>query len=81
MREDRKGTFFCASGEAAAFDQRDDVGMGAVFVLFLRWPDLYHQVYVACGLIALLGAAAIIGFPHLHEGKARYRLVLEHDLN
>jgi FSR family fosmidomycin resistance protein-like MFS transporter len=61
------------------------VGMGAVFVLFLRWPDLYHEVYVVCGLIALLGAAAIIGFPHLHEGKAiaaqmpRQRIVIRRD--
>jgi MFS family permease len=46
------------------------VGTAAVLLLFLKWPDLYHEVYVACGLIALLGAAAIVGFPHLHEGKA-----------
>ena len=45
------------------------VGMTAVMLLFLRWPDAYHEVYVVCGLIALLGAAAIVGFPHLHEGK------------
>ena len=45
------------------------VGMTAVMLLFLVWPDIYREVYVACGLIALLGAAAIVGFPHLHEGK------------
>ena len=45
------------------------VGTGAVMLLFLAWQDAYTQVYVACGLIALLGAAAIVGFPHLHEGK------------
>ena len=45
------------------------VGTAAVLLLFLQWPDLFHEVYVACGVIALLGAAAIIGFPHLHEGR------------
>ena len=45
------------------------VGTGAVMLLFLVWQDAYIQVYVACGFIALLGAAAIVGFPHLHEGK------------
>jgi MFS family permease len=61
------------------------VGMAVVFVLFLRWPDLYHEVYVVCGVIALFGAAAIIGFPHLHEGKAiaaqmpRQRIVVRRD--
>jgi predicted MFS family arabinose efflux permease len=45
------------------------VGMAAVLLLFLKWTDLYTEVYVACGVIALLGAVAIVGFPHLHEGK------------
>jgi MFS family permease len=45
------------------------IGMGAVFLLFLRWTDLYKEVYVACGVIALLGAVAVIGFPHLHDGE------------
>ena len=45
------------------------IGMAAVFLLFLRWTDLYAEVYVACGVIALLGAAAIVGFPHLHDGR------------
>jgi MFS family permease len=61
------------------------VGMTAVMLLFLRWPDVYHEVYVVCGLIALLAAAAIVGFPHLHEGKAikaqlpRQRIVVKRD--
>jgi predicted MFS family arabinose efflux permease len=61
------------------------VGMAAVLLLFLRWTDLYAEVYVACGVIALLGAGAIIGFPHLHEGKAvaaqmpRQRIVIRRD--
>jgi MFS family permease len=45
------------------------VGMAAVLLLFLRWTDLYAEVYVACGVIALLGAAAVVGFPHLHDGR------------
>ena len=45
------------------------VGMVAVLLLFLRWTDLYAEVYVACGVIALLGAAAVVGFPHLHDGR------------
>jgi MFS family permease len=61
------------------------VGTAAVLVLFLEWPGIYHEVYVACGLIALLGAAAIVGFPHLHEGKPvkaqmpRQRFVVRRD--
>ena len=61
------------------------VGMAAVFLLFLRWSDLYAEVYVACGVIALLGAAAIIGFPHLHDGRLiaaqmpRQRIVVRRD--
>ncbi len=61
------------------------VGMATVFVLFLRWPDLYHEVYVVCGVIALLGAVAIVGFPHLHEGRPieaqlpRQRVVVRRD--
>lgn len=45
------------------------VGTGAVMLVFLAWQDAYAGVYVACGLIAVLGAAAIVGFPHLHEGR------------
>jgi len=45
------------------------VGTAAVLLLFLKWPDAYHEVYVVCGFIALLGAVAIFGFPHLHDGK------------
>jgi MFS family permease len=45
------------------------VGTAAVLLVFLRWPHAYHEVYVVCGLIALVGAAAIFWFPHLHEGK------------
>jgi MFS family permease len=61
------------------------VGMAVVLVLFLEWPDLYHEVYVVCGVIALLGAAAIVGFPHLHEGRPievqlpRQRFVMRRD--
>jgi MFS family permease len=61
------------------------VGTAAVLLLFLKWPDLYHEVYVVCGFIALLGAAAIFGFPHLHEGKPikaqmpRQRVVFRRD--
>jgi MFS family permease len=46
------------------------VGTAAVLLVFLKWPHAYHEVYVVCGFVALLGAVAIIGFPHLHEGKA-----------
>ncbi len=45
------------------------VGTAAVLLVFLKWPHAYHEVYVVCGFIALLGAVAIVGFPHLHEGK------------
>ncbi len=61
------------------------VGTAAVLLVFLKWPDAYHEVYLVCGFIALLGAAAIVGFPHLHEGKPlaaqmpRQRLVLTRD--
>ena len=61
------------------------VGTSAVLLVFLVWPDAYHEVYLACGFIALLGAAAIVGFPHLHEGKPikaqmpRQRIVFRRD--
>ncbi len=45
------------------------VGMTGVFFIFLKWPQLFHEVFVVCGVVALLGAAAIAGFPHLHEGR------------
>jgi MFS family permease len=45
------------------------VGTATVLLVFLRWPAAYHEVFWVCGFIALLGAAAIVGFPHLHEGK------------
>jgi MFS family permease len=45
------------------------VGMAAVLLLFLAWPDAYREVYAVCGVIAMVGAAAIVGFPHLHEGR------------
>ena len=44
------------------------VGTATVLLVFLRWPA-YHEVFWVCGFIAFLGAAAIIGFPHLHEGR------------
>jgi len=45
------------------------VGTAVVLLVFLVWPSAYHEVYLVCGFIALLGAVAIVGFPHLHEGK------------
>jgi len=60
------------------------VGTAAVLVIFLRWPDAYHPVYLACGVMAVLGALAILGFPHLHEGRPiaaqlpRQRIVFRH---
>ena len=61
------------------------VGTAAVVLVFLVWPAAYHEVYLVCGFIALLGAAAILGFPHLHEGKPiaaqlpRQRIVITRD--
>ena len=61
------------------------VGTAAVLLVFLAWPHAYHAVYLVCGFIALLGAAAIVGFPHLHEGKPieaqlpRQRIVFTRD--
>ena len=61
------------------------VGTAAVLLVFLKWPAAYHEVYLACGFVALLGAAAIVGFPHLHEGKPidaqlpRQRIVFRRD--
>jgi MFS family permease len=61
------------------------VGTAVVMLVFLRWPAAYHEVYLACGAIALLGAVAILGFPHLHDGKPiaaqmpRQRLVFRRD--
>jgi MFS family permease len=46
------------------------VGTTGVLLVFLVLPHAYHEVYLACAFVALLGAAAMIGFPHLHEGKS-----------
>lgn len=61
------------------------VGMAAVLVVFLKWPQVYLEVYVVCGFIALLGGIVIAGFPHLHEGRSvkaplpRQRFVINRD--
>lgn len=61
------------------------VGTAAILLVFLAWPNAYHAVYLVCGFVALLGAAAIVGFPHLHDGKPiaaqlpRQRIVFTRD--
>jgi MFS family permease len=61
------------------------VGTATVLFLFLKWPNAYHEVFVVCGFVAVLGAVAIVGFPHLHEGRAikaqmpRQRIVFRRD--
>jgi MFS family permease len=57
-------------GRMAGFQQAGSlVGTCAILLVFLIWSNAYHGVYLACGFIALIGAALIAGFPHLHEGK------------
>jgi MFS family permease len=61
------------------------VGTATILLVFLAWPHAYHPVFLVCGFVALLAAAAIFGFPHLHEGKPieaqmpRQRMVFTRD--
>jgi len=45
------------------------IGTSTILLVFWVWPNAYHPVYLVCGLLALVGAAAIVGFPHLLEGR------------
>ena len=57
-------------GRMAGFQQAGTlVGTAAILLVFLVWANAYHGVYLVCGLISLVAAALIAGFPHLHEGK------------
>lgn len=61
------------------------VGTAIILLVFIVWPHAYHAVYLVCGFIALLAAAAIFGFPHLHDGQPieaqlpRQRIVFARD--
>lgn len=55
----------------AAFQGGTFVALAMVFVLFhFKWLS-FRPTFVILGAVALVGAVAIVGFPHLHEGKVR----------
>ncbi len=61
------------------------LAMAAVFLAFhYDWAS-YRATFVACGLLALMAAVAIVRFPHLHNGEvqaqaaAREPIVLRRD--
>lgn len=45
------------------------VATAAILFVFLLAPSAYRPVFIVLGLIAIVGATTMIGFPHLHEGK------------
>ena len=55
----------------AAFQGGTFVALAMVFTLFhFKWLS-FRPTFVILGAVALVGAVAIVGFPHLHEGKVR----------
>jgi len=67
--QDRSGAVL---GQMGAFIQAGTfVAYAMVLVTFLfHWLN-YRSTFVILGIIAVLGGAAILGFPHLHEGQVR----------
>ncbi len=67
--ESRSGSIL---GKMAAFGQ---VGTFAalimVFVIFYFDLMSYQTTFIILGVVALIGAAAIVRFPHLHDGELR----------
>ena len=55
----------------AAFQGGTFVALAMVFMLFhFKWLS-FRPTFVILGVVALIGGLAIVGFPHLHEGKVR----------
>lgn len=57
-------------GRMTGFQQAGSlVATSAMALIFLEWKNAYHPIFVVCGFMALLGGAAVLAFPHLHEGQ------------
>jgi len=46
------------------------VGTAIILFVFLFGLSSFHPVFLVLGGISLIGALAIVGFPHLHEGRS-----------
>ncbi len=73
-------------GKMAAYVQGGALaGTAIILFIFLFKLSSFHPVFLALGAISLIAAAAIVSFPHLHQGKpskavlAQRRLVLRRD--
>jgi predicted MFS family arabinose efflux permease len=55
----------------ALFQAGTLVALALMFVLFRFDLVSYRATFALAGLVALIGAAAVIGVPHLHEGRVR----------
>jgi predicted MFS family arabinose efflux permease len=59
-------------GRMAAFAQGGTLAALIVVILVFHFHVLsYERTYLIVGVVAFVGALAIIGFPHLHEGEER----------
>lgn len=67
--ENRSGAIL---GRMAAIGQGGSLVAGfVILVVFQFFPTAFRPLYVFLGLVSLLAAVAIFGFPHLHDGEER----------
>ena len=59
-------------GRMAAINQGGSLAaLIIILVVFHFHPGIFRPSFVVLGVVALLAAFAIVGFPHLHDGEAR----------
>ncbi|MCA1667947.1 MAG: hypothetical protein LC793_11270, partial [Thermomicrobia bacterium] len=59
-------------GRMAAINQGGSLtALVIIFLVFHFHPGIFRPSFVVLGIVSLLAAAAIFGFPHLHDGEAR----------
>jgi predicted MFS family arabinose efflux permease len=59
-------------GRMAAINQGGSLtALIIILIVFHFHPGLFRPSFVVLGLVSLLAALAIFGFPHLHDGEAR----------
>ena len=67
--QDRSGHVL---GRMAAFSQGGTFAALIVVILIFHYHVMsYERTYMVLGIVAFIGAIAIFGFPHLHEGEER----------
>ncbi|MSP12110.1 MAG: MFS transporter [Chloroflexi bacterium] len=58
----------------AAYSGGSLVAMGVVLIVFQFNLLSYRSTFALCGLLALVGAIAIFGFPNLHNGEVQAKM-------